>query len=90
MDVWQTLLRARAIENKCYVAGVNRVGADDSGRYSGGSMIVDPYGRIVAQCKDREEDVATAVLRLEAMKSFRQKFPVLDDADFFKVLETRM
>ena len=90
MDVWQTLLRARAIENQCYVAGVNRVGTDDSGCYSGGSMIVDPYGRIVAQCKDREEDVATAVLRLEAMKSFRQKFPVLDDADFFKVLETRM
>lgn len=90
MDVWQTLLRARAIENQCYVAGVNRVGADEYCRYSGGSMIVDPYGRIVAQCKDNEVDVATAVLRLEAMKSFRRKFPALDDADLFKVLDTRM
>ena len=44
VDAWSALLRARAIENQCYVAGVNRIGTDPACEYSGGSAIIDPYG----------------------------------------------
>ena len=47
VGAWKSLLVARAIENPCYVAGVNRVGADPFNEYSGGSMIIDPYGKII-------------------------------------------
>src|SRR6476646_8851347 len=54
---WKTLLQARAIENQCYVIGVNRVGEDGSGiHYSGDSMIIDPMGEILYQ-KTNAEDV---------------------------------
>lgn len=45
VDAWSALLRARAIENQCYVAGVNRMGTDPTCEYSGGSAIIDPYGK---------------------------------------------
>lgn len=89
IEVWKTLLRARAIENQCYVVGVNRIGTDPYCEYPGCSMMVDAYGRIVAQCADNKEGTATAELRLEALRNFRQKFPVLKDADLFKLLYTR-
>ena len=52
MDHWVTLLRARAIENQCYIAGVNRVGEDPNTSYPGRSLIVDPQGKIVADAGD--------------------------------------
>jgi len=78
---WKSLLVARAIENQCYVAGVNRVGTDPSNEYSGGSMIIDPYGRIVASCEDGCECEVTAETDMESLEAFRAKFPVLNDAD---------
>ena len=81
LEVWHTLLRARAIENQCYVAGVNRVGADMVCRYSGGTALIDPYGQAVAECLPGQEDVATCTIDLERLMTFRQKFPVLRDAD---------
>ncbi len=85
MTVWNTLLAARAIENQCYVVGVNRVGSDPQCEYCGGSQIVDAYGRVIARCEDNKEDVATAEIDLEALERFRRKFPVLEDGDEFKV-----
>ena len=85
-DVWQTLLKARAIENQCYVIGVNRVGSDAACKYIGGSVVIDAYGRTIAQCTDGEEDIATVELDMEQLQRFRKKFPVLDDADKFNVL----
>ena len=82
-DVWQTLLRARAIENQCYVVGVNRVGSDSACRYRGGSMIVNPYGQTIASCDDYKESSAVAELDMEHLMAFRRKFPVLQDADDF-------
>ncbi|MBP3426461.1 MAG: amidohydrolase [Rikenellaceae bacterium] len=80
---WSALLVARAIENQCYVAGVNRVGSDPACQYSGGSVILDPYGRTIAACADNTECEATAEIDMALLEEFRQKFPVLSDADPF-------
>ncbi|MBR5484193.1 MAG: amidohydrolase [Alistipes sp.] len=81
VEAWSALLVARAIENQCYVAGVNRVGTDPSCEYCGGSVIIDPYGKCIASCARGEECEATAEIDMEALEAFRQKFPVLSDAD---------
>ena len=78
---WSSLLVARAIENQCYVAGVNRVGTDPACEYCGGSVIIDPYGRTIAACADDTECEATAEVDMVALEAFREKFPVLKDAD---------
>lgn len=81
IGAWKSLLVARAIENQCYVAGINRVGTDPSNEYCGGSMIIDPYGKVVASCEDGAAMSASAVVDMEALEAFRAKFPVLNDSD---------
>ncbi|MGL4851522.1 MAG: amidohydrolase [Phocaeicola sp.] len=83
---WNTLLHARAIENQCYVAGVNRVGSDPNCQYSGGTFLIDPYGRDLAACPDSIESEISGEIDLAALKAFRTKFPVLNDADKFEIL----
>ncbi len=83
IEVWNTLLRARAIENQCYVAGVNRVGTDPVCAYPGGSAVISPYGKTLAECPWGGEGAASAEIDLEALDAFRKKFPVGDDADEF-------
>lgn len=83
IEAWDALLRARAIENQCYVLASNRVGADPVTTYTGHSQVIDAFGRVVARCEDGREGVATAVLDLSRLSSFRQKFPVLADGDAF-------
>ena len=78
---WSALLVARAIENQCYVAGVNRVGTDPTCEYCGGSVVIDPYGKQIATCADGVECEATAEVDMAALEAFREKFPVLRDAD---------
>lgn len=81
IEVWNTLLHARAIENQCYVAAVNRVGEDLACKYCGGTMLIDAYGRTIAECELNKQCAITADLDMEALAAFRKKFPVLDDAD---------
>jgi len=82
---WRTLLQARAIENQCYVAGVNRVGVDGNGiNHAGDSMIVDPLGEILYQ-KTNDEDIFTYTLQKEKLKEAREKFPFWKDADSFNI-----
>ena len=81
VEAWKALLAARAIENQCYVVGVNRVGDDPGNNYCGGSRVIDPYGQIMAECEDGKEMEATAKVDMEVLEAFRAKFPVLDDAD---------
>lgn len=83
---WDTLLRARAIENQCYVAAVNRVGCDAGNEYDGGSAIIDAWGNTVGACPDGEVSSATAELDMKRLEAFRGSFPVLNDRDNF-VLE---
>lgn len=81
-EAWRTLLRARAIENACYVVGVNRTGDDPWNRYAGDSAVVDFKGRTLCET-DASEGVVAAELDGEALGRFRSEFPVWRDADDF-------
>lgn len=83
-QAWDTLLRARAIENQCYVCGVNRTGSDPLCTYSGGSALVDAYGRTLLD-PGTAETAASAHIDLDSLHRFRAKFPVLHDADSFRL-----
>ncbi len=78
---WHALLRARAIENQAYVAGVNRCGDDPRQRYGGRSLIVDPRGEVLAEGGDRE-CVVTAQLDRMRLVAYRGEFPALRDRRF--------
>jgi len=85
-DVWTTLLKARAIENQCYVAGVNRVGWDGEGiKYSGNSMIIGPKGNVISEIDENKGGLVTAEISLSGLNDFRRKFPVQKDADNFTI-----
>ena len=84
---WNTLLRARAIENQCYVAAVNRVGMDGwKVEYSGESMILDPMGTMISQMPENNETIISASLDFETLNDFKKKFPVNIDADDYTIL----
>jgi predicted amidohydrolase len=82
---WDTLGRARAIENACYLAAVNRVGTDPACSYNGGTAFIGPFGETLAAVPDGEEGFACAELDLEHLAAYHAKFPVLEDADDFTV-----
>lgn len=86
-DAWRTLLQARAIENQCYVVGVNRVGEDGQGIvYSGDSVLVSPRGELYAACYPGREWTRQTEVDMEALRDFRRRFPVLEDRDEFKIM----
>ena len=85
IEVWDVLLRARALENQCYVLAANRVGSDSAASYSGHSRAVDAYGRIMAGCEEGREGFLSAVFDMEKLVAFRRKFPVLSDGDDFRM-----
>ncbi len=75
---WEALLKARAIENQCYVAGVNRVGRGGGHEFAGGSVILDPLGLVAAQA-EADETVITADIDPDRVSEVRKKFPFLCD-----------
>ena len=82
---WDTLSRARAIENACYVAAVNRIGEDPACQYNGGTALIGPYGETLAQAEDNREGYACGEIDLAHIASYHVKFPVLQDADGFSL-----
>lgn len=83
---WKQLLIARAIENQCYVIGLNRVGKDGNDyNHSGDSMIINPRGEIINQPKANEESIETITLDKNYLDEFRKIFPVGLDADDFEL-----
>lgn len=84
-DAWKTLLKARAIENQCYVCGVNRAGSDPYNKYPGASALIGPDGRIAAECGDAADIAVTAEIDMGLLRKFRGTFPVLKDADRFSI-----
>lgn len=83
VHAWKTLLQARAIENQCYVVGVNRVGKDgNQHQYSGSSLVADPLGEVLWQ-KENEEQVFTITLDKNQLNEVRDKLPFWRDADPF-------
>jgi omega-amidase len=76
---WKALLIARAIENQCYVIGVNRTGTDENGYiYPGNSMIIDFNGTVIAQLDDHPATISMNLEKKE-MSEFREKLPFLQD-----------
>ncbi len=75
---WRTLLRARAIENQAFVAGVNRVGDGGKLHYAGDSALIDPLGDAIAEAGDREA-VLVGEIEVERVRRGREHFPVLAD-----------
>ena len=85
-DIWNTLLKARAIENMSYVIGVNRIGTDGYNiSYSGNSSIYDPHGKHRAKLLTDKEQTGTFTLSLSELNNMREKFPVHLDADNFEI-----
>ena len=83
---WDKLLMARAIENQCYVIGVNRIGSDGSGKdYLGHSIVIDPKGNPQTPVHKENEGWVISDLNLESLNSFREKFPLAMDADKFHI-----
>ena len=82
---WKTLLRARAIENLCYVAAVNRVGIDGNGlEYSGDSAIIDFLGQPLVETTG-EEGVVSSVISAAELAAHRERFPAMLDGDAFTI-----
>ena len=75
---WRTLLRARAIENQCFVAACNRVGSSKGADFFGASAIIDPWGETLIEGDD-QEGVFTAHIDTAAVHAVRQRIPVFAD-----------
>ncbi|HEY3370489.1 MAG TPA: amidohydrolase [Prolixibacteraceae bacterium] len=85
-EVWNTLLKARAIENQSYVAGINRVGVDGQMiHYSGHSQVLNAKGSSMAEVSEGKEAIVSAEISFPELVQFRTAFPVLNDADIFNL-----
>lgn len=86
VNAWKQLLISRAIENQCYVVGVNRVGTDGNGiYYSGASMMIGPTGEVL-ESVENSEAMLTYNLNREELHHVRKRFPFLQDADRFRFI----
>ena len=83
---WNTLIRARAIENQCFVAGVNRVGTDGNGiKYAGESLLINHLGEIRADAGLDMPCVVTGDISMNELLEFRAGYPFMNDADDFSI-----
>lgn len=78
MEHWETLLKARAIENQCYVVACNRVGKDLANTFGGGSMVIDPWGEILVKGSTKEEIIYGEIDR-EKVEEIRNTIPIFED-----------
>lgn len=86
LKAWDTLLKARAIENMSYTIGVNRVGKDANNySYSGNSLVVDFLGNELSSLPKSESGIVTATLNKKNQKKTREKLGFLNDRDNFKI-----
>ena len=84
INVWNTLLAARAIENQSFVCGVNRIGTDGENLdHNGNSKLINARGETVFSAPLNETSIETIEISLEELQGFREKFPVWKDADRF-------
>ncbi|MBJ7346993.1 MAG: carbon-nitrogen family hydrolase, partial [Thermoleophilaceae bacterium] len=75
---WELLLRARAVENQCFVVAANQFGFHDGDRRSyGNSMIIDPWGTVLARAGDSDETVVMATLEMSSQDELRDRLPSL-------------
>ena len=87
VTAWNQLLIARAIENQCYVAGVNRVGDDGNGIYhSGESAVINFKGENLGSIIPHEEAIDTILINKTEQESFRSQLPFIEDGDDFRII----
>ena len=85
---WNTLLKARAIENQVYVAGINRIGGDGNGiKYMGETQVINPTGKVILSPTFQAGGLLTSEISMNELQEFRKKFPVADDADSFDIVD---
>ncbi|MBT2683620.1 carbon-nitrogen family hydrolase [Bacillus sp. ISL-37] len=78
LEHWRALLIARAIENQCFVIACNRAGSDPNNRFAGHSMIIGPWGDVIAEGGEGEE-ILLAEIDLDEVKEARGKIPIFAD-----------
>ena len=87
-NVWDTLLKARAMENQSMVVGVNRIGADGNNTaHSGGTIMLDFNGETIIFAADNQQQIITAQLDFSKLEKFKHDFPAFLDADEFELHE---
>jgi omega-amidase len=77
-DHWKALLIARAIENQCYLIACNRSGSDPNNVFAGHSIIINPWGELIAEA-DEKEQILYGDIDLETLDEFRNRIPVFED-----------
>jgi omega-amidase len=86
INAWNTLLKARAIENMSYCIGVNRVGVDANGyEYNGNSIAIDFSGKEITEITENKEAIIYSTLSKNELIDFRAKLPFLEDKDHFTI-----
>jgi omega-amidase len=75
---WRTLLIARSIENQCFIIACNRSGHDPNIEFAGHSMIIDPWGEVLAEAGANEE-ILSAEIQLDLVKDIRKRIPIFED-----------
>ncbi len=81
---WNYLLKSRAIENQCFVIGVNRIGLDDSkNNHTGQTQVLNPYGETIYQAPNNTS-VYTEIIYMNDLIKIRRQYPFLKDSDVFK------
>ena len=84
IDAWNTLLKARSIENQCFTIGVNRVGVDGNGiRFNGYTKVFDAFGKEILSAKENMEEVLQIEISLDDAKLKRKQMNFLQDRDDF-------
>lgn len=76
---WQTLLRARAIENQCFFAAVNCVGPCGSETFGGLSAVISPWGDVLSECSADQQELITVTIDMEEVARIRQQIPIFED-----------
>lgn len=86
---WRTIAKARAIENQCYTAIVNRVGVDGNDMvYAGDSMVIDYAGKVISKARPFHPKNITTKLSAEKLMKFRERLPFFDDGDTFEIIHS--
>ncbi len=75
---WRALLIARAIENQCFVIACNRAGKDPNNQFAGHSLVIDPWGEVVAEAGE-EEEILKAEIELDLVEKVRKQIPIFED-----------
>lgn len=84
LNHWRTLLLSRAIENQCYVIACNRAGTDPNNEFAGHSMIIDPWGTVLAEADEHEGSIS-ATIEIDTVIKVRSQIPIFEDRrpDFY-------